>query len=102
MANTDRILARDVTGTQIPSGDRQTLVAGTKLFIHQTLGGSFTVQTDFGLFRIDGKDGDALGEKTADHTVTAATLADGAPDRAHLDAYWHGYAQPAAVKLEPL
>lgn len=82
MANTDRILARDVTGTQIPSGDRQTLVAGTKLFIHQTLGGSFTVQTDFGLFRIDGKDGDALGEKTADHTVTAATLADGAPDPA--------------------
>ena len=80
MATTDRILARDVTGTQIPSGDRQTLVAGTKLFIHQTLGGSFTVQTDFGLFRIDGKDGDALGEKTADHTVTAATLADGAPD----------------------
>ena len=34
--------------------------------------------------------------------MTAATLADGAPDRAHLDAYWHGYAQPAAVKLEPL
>ena len=78
--NSDRILSRDVTGTQIPSGDRQTLAAGTKLFIHQTLGGSFTVQTDFGLFRIDGKDGDAIGEKVSDHTVTAATLADGAPD----------------------
>ena len=31
--------------------------------LHQNLGGSYTVQTDFGLFRIDSKDGDALGEK---------------------------------------
>lgn len=29
-------------------------------------------------------------------------VADGEPDRAHLDSYWHGYAQPATVKLEPL
>lgn len=29
-------------------------------------------------------------------------VADGPPDRAHLDAYWNGYANPAAVKLEPL
>jgi probable FeS assembly SUF system protein SufT len=48
--------------------------------IHQTLGGSYTVQTDHGLFRIDGKDGDALGEKVADHTIEAATLEGGAPD----------------------
>jgi probable FeS assembly SUF system protein SufT len=82
MSNTDRTLSREVIATQIPSGDKHTLAAGTKLFIHQTLGGSFTVQTDFGLFRIDGKDGDSLGEKVADNTVTAATLADGAPDPA--------------------
>jgi probable FeS assembly SUF system protein SufT len=48
--------------------------------IHQTLGGSYTVQTDHGLFRIDGKDGDALGEKVADHTIEAATLEGGAPN----------------------
>jgi len=82
MANTDRTLAREVIATQIPSGDKHTLAAGTKLFIHQTLGGAFTVQTDFGLFRIDGKDGDALGEQAADHSVQAATLAGGAPDPA--------------------
>ena len=76
MSNTDRILSREVTATQIPSGDKHTLAAGTKLFIHQTLGGSFTVQTDFGLFRLDGKDADAIGEKATDNTVTAATLAD--------------------------
>src|SRR3954471_11581714 len=80
MTNSDRTLSRDVTATQIPSGDKHTLNAGTKLFIHQTLGGSFTVQTDFGLFRIDGKDADAIGEKVTDNTVKAATLTDGAPD----------------------
>ncbi len=78
--NRERTLAREITVTQIPSGERQALAAGTKIQIHQTLGGSYTVQTDFGLFRIDGKDGDALGEQAADHKVDAATLADGAPD----------------------
>ena len=76
----DRTLSRDLTATQIPSGDKSALPAGTKIMIHQTLGGSYTVQTDFGLFRIDGKDGDAIGEKVADTTVKSATLADGAPD----------------------
>jgi len=78
----DRVLSRDITATQIPSGDKTPLPAGTKVMIHQTLGGSYTVQTDFGLFRIDGKDGDAIGETVADHSVKAATLADGAPDPA--------------------
>ena len=54
--NRDRILSREVTATQIPSGDRQLLPSGTAIVIHQTLGGSYTVQTDFGLFRIDGRD----------------------------------------------
>lgn len=82
MSNTDRTLSREVTATQIPSGDKHTLAAGTKLFIHQTLGGSYTVQTDFGLFRLDGKDSDAIGEAIIDHSVQAATLTDGAPDPA--------------------
>ena len=80
MTNRDRILSREVTATQIPSGDKSALAAGTKVMIHQTLGGSYTVQTDFGLFRIDGKDGDALGEQVAASTVAAPTLTDGAPD----------------------
>ncbi len=76
----DRTLSREVTATQIPSGDKLPLAAGTKVMIHQTLGGSYTVQTDFGLFRIDGADADALGEEKRDTTVQASTLADGAPD----------------------
>jgi probable FeS assembly SUF system protein SufT len=80
--NRDRILTREVTVTQIPSGDKQTLFAGDTVFIHQVLGGSYTVQTSTGLFRLDGKDADAIGETVAVQTVTAATLAGGAPDPA--------------------
>ena len=78
--NRERILSREVTATQIPSGDKQPLPAGSRVFLHQTLGGSYTVQTDFGLYRIDGKDGDALGETVAENKVAAATLQNGAPD----------------------
>ena len=78
--NRERTLSREITVTQIPSGEKHQLPVGTKIQIHQTLGGSYTVQTDHGLFRIDGKDGDALGEQAADHSIKAATLADGAPD----------------------
>jgi probable FeS assembly SUF system protein SufT len=76
----DRILSREIVATQIPSGDKQTLFKGDSVFIHQVLGGSYTVQTSTGLFRIDGKDADAIGETVAEQTVTASTLADGAPD----------------------
>lgn len=78
--NRDRILTREVTVTQIPSGDKQTLFAGDAVFIHQVLGGSYTIQTSTGLFRLDGKDADAIGETVAVQTVSAATLADGAPN----------------------
>ncbi len=78
--NRERTLSREVVATQIPSGDKQTLPAGSRVFIHQTLGGSYTVQTDFGLFRIDGASADAIGEEVKDNVVTAATLNDGAPD----------------------
>lgn len=76
----DRTLTREVTVTQIPSGDKQTLFAGDTVFIHQVLGGSYTVQTSTGLFRLDGKDADAIGETVVEQKVTASTLADGAPD----------------------
>src|SRR6478672_7560890 len=78
--NRERTLSREVVATQIPSGDKQPIPAGSRVFIHQTLGGSYTVQTDFGLFRIDGADSDAIGEEVKDTVVKAATLSDGAPD----------------------
>ncbi|HVZ63654.1 MAG TPA: putative Fe-S cluster assembly protein SufT [Lacunisphaera sp.] len=78
--NRDRTLSRQVTVTQIPSGDKQTLFPGETVFIHQVLGGSYTIQTSTGLFRLDGKDADAIGETVKEQKVEAATLADGAPD----------------------
>ena len=66
MTNKDRILSRDVEASQIPSGDKITLSAGSKVFITQTLGGSFTVMTDIGLVRIASQNADSLGEKVAE------------------------------------
>jgi probable FeS assembly SUF system protein SufT len=82
MPHNNRTLSRDVTATQIPSGEKIPLTAGTRVTIAQTLGGNFTVSTDFGLFRIEAKDGDALGEAVASGAVTAAPLPSGAPDPA--------------------
>ena len=80
MQNRDRTLSRDVVATQIPSGDRHTIPSGTKVFIHQVLGGSYTVQTDTGLYKLAGTDADAIGETVVEDVVNAATTADGSPD----------------------
>jgi probable FeS assembly SUF system protein SufT len=65
MSTKERILSREVSVTQIPSGFRQPLPAGARVVIHQTLGGNFTIQSDTGLFRLDGRDADAIGESPA-------------------------------------
>ena len=58
------VLARDCQATQIPSGSKVLLRAGTRVTITQSLGGQFTVTTDEGgLYRIAGEDADALGER---------------------------------------
>ena len=80
MQNRERILSRDVVAHQIPSGDKHTLNAGEQVFIHQVLGGSYTVQTGSGLYRINGADADSIGEQVQTANVAAATTADGAPD----------------------
>ena len=60
------VLARACPATQIPSGSKATLPAGTRVTITQSLGGQFTVTSDEGgLYRIAGEDADALGESTA-------------------------------------
>jgi len=61
-------LSREVEAIQIPSGDSVTLPAGTEVFITQSLGGTYTVATDFGLARISSKDADALGVQAAEPT----------------------------------
>ena len=58
-------LIRDVEAVQIPAGEPATLEKGSVAFITQSLGGTYTVQVPAygGLFRIEGKDADAIGEE---------------------------------------
>lgn len=59
----DRLLQRDLEATIIPAGDKATLPKGMLVTITHRLGGNFTVTCEWGLFRILGKDADALGEE---------------------------------------
>jgi hypothetical protein len=45
-------LSKDTPATAIPAGDELTLPAGTEVFVTQTLGGTVTVRTNRGLFRL--------------------------------------------------
>ena len=55
-------LVRDTTATIIPAGHEQVLPAGTRASISQALGGTVTIRTKSGLFRLSSNDWDALGE----------------------------------------
>ncbi len=95
----DRTLTREVKATVIPAGDSVALPAGTKVNITHRLGGNFTVVCDYGMFRIQGADADALGEQPPSETASSAGSTDergsrgaaehpghtGAPDQ---DAIW--------------
>ena len=58
-------LSREVIGTLIPAGTKVELPEGTRATITQALGGSYTVQIEGHLFRIEGKDADAIGKEAA-------------------------------------
>jgi probable FeS assembly SUF system protein SufT len=53
-------ISRDCPATAIPAGHPATLAAGEAVAIVQTLGGSITVRTDSGLFRISSEHADAI------------------------------------------
>jgi probable FeS assembly SUF system protein SufT len=59
--HTEFTLSRDTETILIPSGQKMTLPEGTQGVITQTLGGSYTIATPYGLSRIADKDLDALG-----------------------------------------
>jgi|SRR5215471_6224521 len=63
MPPTEVTTTREVEAREIPSGMKLTIPEGTPVAITQSLGGSYTVVTPYGsLARIDGKDGDAIGQ----------------------------------------
>ena len=65
-------LKRDCEAVQIPAGTPVRLAAGTPVDITQTLGGTYTVHAQGGLFRIAAKDADALGLETSADTGAGA------------------------------
>ena len=73
-------LTRDTNATIIPEGTTQVLPAGTRASISQALGGTVTIRTDSGLFRLSGKDWDALGAEAAAALSAATEEADKATD----------------------
>lgn len=59
-------LTRDVDAIIVPAGLAVKLRQGQQGFITQALGGSFTVYVEGNLFRVPGKDADALGKEAVD------------------------------------
>jgi probable FeS assembly SUF system protein SufT len=67
-----RTLTRDVEASIVPVGTKVTLQKGEQAYITQSLGGTYTVIVNGNMFRIDGKDADALGLEAVAAPATAA------------------------------
>ena len=73
---------RDVEAAVVPAGTVVTLLAGEKAYITQSLGGSYTVIVNGNMFRVEGRNADALGQQ---HVPTAAEKAGKAGSREELE-----------------
>lgn len=71
MLNEEIVLNRDCPATLIPAGDQVDLPQGTSVYVTQALGGTITVRAKSGLFRIDSRNLDALGEDVAKAAAAA-------------------------------
>lgn len=67
MNREETTITRDVELIQIPYGESVTIAAGTPAIITQSLGDTFTLElpTLGGLFRLAGRDADAIGKAAA-------------------------------------
>ena len=63
--NESKTLTRDVEAAVVPVGTKVTLMKGEQAHITQSLGGTYTVIVNGNMFRIEGKDADALGLEVA-------------------------------------
>src|SRR5262245_47035221 len=68
-----KVLNRDVEASMIPVGTKVTLQKGETAHITQSLGGSYTVVVNGNMFRIEGKDADALGLQVAEKKTVSAS-----------------------------
>ena len=81
MAYEEIRVRRDCSAVQIPQGNSVTIPAGTAAVVTQSLGGSYSIQVPSlgGLFRVAGRDADALG--LAESAVAAGGAAESGPVR---------------------
>ena len=70
-----KTLTRDVEAAVVPVGTKVTLQKGEQAHVTQSLGGSYTVVVNGNMFRIEGKDADALGFEVAAQPATPAGAA---------------------------
>ncbi len=66
MQTKEFVLNRDCPATLIPAGTGVTLAKETKCVVNQALGGTVTIMTNQGLFRIDAGNLDALGQEAVE------------------------------------
>nr|WP_041744798.1 iron-sulfur cluster assembly protein [Coraliomargarita akajimensis] len=69
-------LSRDTRATIIPAGDPVVLPAGTEATITQALGGTVTIRTNSGLFRLTAQEWDSLGVELAAQLAAEAEAAE--------------------------
>jgi probable FeS assembly SUF system protein SufT len=69
------LLTRDVEAAVVPVGTRVTLRQGERAYITQSLGGTYTVVVNGNMFRIEGRDADALGLEVAPRPASPARTA---------------------------
>jgi probable FeS assembly SUF system protein SufT len=72
MSSEQKILTRDVEASVVPIGTKVTLQKGETAHITQSLGGTYTVIVNGNMFRIESKDGDALGIEVKPASTPAA------------------------------
>jgi len=77
--NTPVKLTRESEVIEIPSGVRMKLPAGAEVRVMQFVGSSYTIASDYGMFRIDVKDADAIG--VTPPTASAAASSDQQPQQ---------------------
>jgi probable FeS assembly SUF system protein SufT len=65
-------LSRDCEAAIVPLGEKVMLKKGEKAQIVQALGGSYTIALNGNMFRIEGADADALGQSSAETSISAA------------------------------
>jgi len=73
------VLKRNVEASVVPVGTKVTLQAGEPAYITQSLGGTYTVVVNGNMFRIEGRDADALGLEPAEKPAISAAAALGSP-----------------------